>query len=87
MYLPNQIVEYDGKYGRVMFHDPITHNVHVLFRMNTNTWKIEKCDGFHCKSAQVFLWSMASAFATKHVRKTPYLEPLSPDMDDCIMEL
>lgn len=89
MYQPNQIVEFNGRYGRVMFHDPITYNVHVMFRVNDNTWKIEKCDQFFCKPAQVFLWSIERAFSTKYLRKTrtPQLKPVRVTDEDYIMEI
>lgn len=88
MYLLKQIVEYQGRYGRVLYHDTITHNVHVLFRVNDNTWKLEKCDDLFCKPAQIFLWSVESAFCIKYSQKTrtPQFEAMRVD-DDCIMDL
>lgn len=88
MYMPNQIVEYNGLYGRVMYHDPTTHTVHVLFRIESNTWKVEKCDQYFCKPAQVYLWTVESAFCVKYTRKTR--TPVLTCMDivhDYIMEI
>jgi hypothetical protein len=88
MYHPNQIVEYNGIYGRVIFHDSITYNVHVMFRTNDNTWKIEKCDQFFCKPAHVFLWTVESAFCTKYLRKTrtPQFQAVRVE-EDVVMEI
>jgi hypothetical protein len=87
MYQPNQIVEYNGTHGRVIFHDPITYNVHVMFRLNTNTWKIERCDEIFCKPAQVFLWTIHSAFFTRHVVKTPQIGGFDMEIDEYFMKL
>lgn len=89
MYQPNQIVEYYGRYGRVMFHDRTKHNVHVLFRVNDNTWKVEKCNDFFCKPAQVFLWTIESAFHTRYFRntRTPQFRPARVVVEDFVMEL
>ena len=88
MYKPDQTVEVDGRFGRVLYHDPVTHFVHVLFKTNTNAWKLEKCDDLHCKPAQIFLWSTENVFCVKHQRRyrTPTLVPVKAD-DDCVMEL
>jgi hypothetical protein len=88
MFKISDIVEFNGKYGRVMYYDPITYTVHVLFKISNNTWKVEKCDYLFCKPAQVFLWSIESAFCTKPQRKqqTPELVPLNAD-DDYFMEI
>ena len=87
MYKCNQIVEVEGVYGRVIYHDPVTHIVHVLLRTNFNTWKIQKCDDLHCKPVQVFLWTIESAFCTKysHRTRTPQFEAMRVDQD-CIMD-
>ena len=87
MYKHNQIVEYHGRYGRVMFHNTRTHNVHVMFRLNTNTWKIERCDQIYCKPVQRFMWSTQSAFFTKHLMRTPQLDAFDMEVEDCLMEL
>lgn len=81
MFVPNQIVEYRDRYGRVIYYDPITHFVHVLFKTNTNAWKIEKCDYFFCKPAQIFLWSTENVFCVRHQRqhRTPNLVPVKTD--------
>lgn len=91
MYQVNQIVEYNGMYGRVMCHDTIKHNVHVLFRLNNYTWKIAACDDLLCNTAQVFLWTIESAFGIRRPRtnRTPQFLPTEVvDLDDdCIMEI
>jgi hypothetical protein len=69
MYIPNQIVDVDGMVGRVIYHDPMTQHVHVMFRLNNNTWKIQKCDVFFCKPAQVFLWTIHSAFSSRYPKQ------------------
>jgi len=83
MYQPNQIVECDEKYGRVIYHDQKTHDVHVMFRTSTNTWKIEKCNELFCKPAQVFLWTIESAFSSKYLRttRTPQFESVQVNQD------
>lgn len=88
MYSPSQIVEYSGRYGRVMYHDTKKHILHVMFRVNENTWKIEKYDELYCKPAQVFLWTIENAFKTKYLRRTrtPQFEPVRVS-HDYIMEL
>lgn len=88
MYSYSQIVEYNGRFGRVIYHDSRTHLVHVMFRINNNTWKIERYDELHCKPAQVFLWTIENAFNTKYLRKTrtPQFEPIRVSYD-YIMEL
>lgn len=88
MYSNGQTVEYSGRYGRVMYHDSKTHIVHVLFKMNNNTWKIEKHDETMCKPAYVFLWTIENAFNTKYLRRTrtPRFEPMRVP-DDYIMKL
>lgn len=77
MYSPNQIVEVDGMIGRVIYHNITTQHVHVMFRMNNNTWKIQKCDVFFCKPAQVFLWTIHSAFSSRYPNqlRTPQFHP------------
>ena len=83
MYLANQIVEYHGRHGRVIYHDRLSHTVHVLFRVNTYTWKIEKCDEFLCRLTQMFLWGIESAFSIRHRMRirTPQLAPMNADTD------
>ena len=87
MYQNNQIVEYEGRYGRVIFNDPITRNVHVMFRLNNNTWKIEKCGQIYCKPAELFLWTIQSAFCTKHLLKTPQIGGIDMEIDDYFIKL
>lgn len=92
MYRVNQIVEYNGMYGRVMCHDALKHNVHVLFRLNNYTWKITACDDFHCTPAQVFLWTMESAFRIRRPRLngTPQFLPIEVmdlEVDDHVLEI
>ena len=83
MYRPNEIVEYEGQHGRVIYHDLLTHTIHVLFRVNNNTWKVEKCDPFQCKPAQVFLWTIESAVCSRYLRRqrTPELQSLKQYTD------
>jgi hypothetical protein len=88
MYKYNEIVECNGVYGRVIYHDPIKHVVHVLIRTNVNTWNIKKYDEFVCRPAQVFMWTIASAFCTKNIMKTPQLLPEYSSVDtDYTMEI
>lgn len=89
MYLPNQIVEYNGSHGRVIFDDPIEHCVHILLRTNTNAWKIEKCDPLFCKPAFAFLWTIESVFQVRRQRtaQTPQLVPMEVVDIDHVMEL
>lgn len=91
MFLVNQIVECDGNYGRVMAHDVVTHTVHVLLRLNNNTWRIKKIDDLHCYPAQVFLWTIENAFGIRRprVNRTPQIMPIEVMIldDDCVMEL
>jgi hypothetical protein len=89
MYLPNQIVEYKGQPGRVLYVDPIQQYIHVLIRTNQNTWKIEKCDSLFCKPIHAFLWTIESAFCIRRQRttQTPHLAPLEIQEIDHVMEL
>lgn len=88
MFLANQIVEYCGNYGRVIYHDPVTYNVHVLLRINPNTWKIEKCDQLFCKPVEMFLWSVDNVFRIKYLPKTrtPQLKPVRVE-EDYVMKI
>lgn len=83
MYLPNQIVEFSGKYGRVMYYDHRAHIVHVLFKLDSCTWKVEKCDEAFCKVAQVFLWGIETPFCIRHRMRvyTPRLVPTRTNTD------
>lgn len=87
MYKLNDIVEYDGVLGRVFSYDKITHSVHVLFRVNDHTWKVEKCDEFFCKHIQKYMWSVDTAFCIKYqkMHRTPQLGPDEGDIH--IMEI
>ncbi len=88
MFQRSDIVEYNGRYGRVMYYDPVTHNVHVMFKIKNNTWRIEKCDVFFCKHAQVFLWTIESVFGVKHMKlKTPLLVPMEIDDDIHVLKV
>lgn len=91
MYIPNQIVDVDGMVGRVMYHDPMTQSVHVMFRTSQYSWKIQKCDVFFCKPAQVFLWTIQSAFSSRYPRqmRTPQFHAveMSDIEDDYVMEV
>ena len=89
MFKVNDIVENNGRYGRVMHYDPVTHYVHVMFKTNINTWKIEKCDVFFCKPAQVFLWTTESVFGVKYTRKlkTPNLVPMEIDDEIYVLKV
>jgi hypothetical protein len=88
MYKANDIVEYEGKLGRVFGYDNITHSVHVLFRVNDHTWKVEKCDEFFCKRVQTYIWGIEYALRIKYQKatRTPNLAPMVAD-DDHIMEM
>lgn len=76
MFNPNDIVECNDGVGRVIFHDKLTHLVHIMFQINKYTWQIQKCDEIYCRLAYVFLWSTESAFRCKYQTKqyTPILE-------------
>jgi hypothetical protein len=55
-----------------------------MFKVNDNTWKVKKCEPFFCKPAQVFLWTVESAFCTRHLPKqhhTPGFKPLKKEID------
>lgn len=88
MYSRGQIIECYGKYGRVMYHDTRTHFVHILFKINEYTWKIEKHDELFCRPGHVFLWTIETAFKTKFISgtRTPQFRPVRVS-DDYIMEL
>jgi hypothetical protein len=91
MYIPNQIVDVDGMVGRVMYHDPLKKCVHVMFRTNQYSWKIQKCDSFSCRPAQAFLWTIHSAFSSRYPRqmRTPQFHPveMSDIEDDYVMDV
>lgn len=88
MYKFNDIVECNERYGRVMYYDPMTYTVHVLFKTNDNTWKIEKCDRFFCNPAQVFLWTLESVFHMQRQMRvqTPDFAPMAIE-DDFVMHI
>ncbi len=87
MYNPNDTVEYFGQLGRVVCYDTISYTIHVMFRNNANTWIVKKCDPFHCKQVQAFLWTVETAFSSRYLRKdrTPDLRPI--ESNDYVMEL
>lgn len=89
MYKANDIVEYNGRLGRVFGYDKITHSVHVLFRENDYTWKVERCDEFFCKHIQTYMWGIENALRIKYQKasRTPKLEPLTVDDGDYIMKI
>lgn len=88
MYKANDIVEYEGNLGRVFSYDKITHSVHVLFRVNDHTWKVEKCDEFFCKHVQTYMWGIEYAFRIRYQKanRTPVLKPVNAD-EDCVMDI
>lgn len=80
MYQNNDIVENSyGILGRVIHHDRYSHVVHVLVRVNTFTWKIEKWDPYFCNKKMAFLWPIETPFAIRYQRRhrTPELRPLN----------
>lgn len=88
MYKPNDLIEYnESKLGRVLYHDTLTHVIHVMFRENDFTWKVEKCDEFFCKPSYVYCWGLETAFCVKYQRshRTPNLVPMRAT--DFMMEL
>jgi hypothetical protein len=58
----------------------------VIIKTNEITWAIRQYELFECKPAQVFLWTIESAFRTWYRKnnKTPELVPMMID-DDHIM--
>ncbi len=83
MYKVNDIVSMDGKIGRVLYYDALTHDLHVLNRVSENGWREEKWDPMFCRKAYAVIWDIGHAFnlkPTKYV-KSPYLFPM--DIDDC----
>lgn len=70
MYSHGQLVELFGRYGRVIYHDTRTHLVHILFKINDYTWKIEKHDESFCTIGEAFLWTIETAFKTKFINRT-----------------
>jgi hypothetical protein len=66
MFKANEIIHYDGKVGRVLYHDPIFSNVYVLCRVNENTWKQEKWYSISCQKYSGILWDMHIPFCIKY---------------------
>jgi hypothetical protein len=83
MYNANDIVSMDGKIGRVLYYDALTHDLHVLNRVSENCWREEKWDSMFCRIAYVHLWDTNYAFNVKPTRymKSPRMVPM--DVDDC----
>jgi hypothetical protein len=87
MFNNNSIVRnYEGIVGRVFYHDTYSHVVHVLVRVNTFTWKVEKWDAFDCYDAPVYLWPIETPFCIRYqkIHRTPDLKPLNMEIDELI---
>ena len=70
--------------GRVIYHDTYSHVVHVIVRVNTFTWKIEKWDPFHCYPCLTYLWPLETPFCIRYqkMHRTPDLRPIDMEIDD-----
>ncbi len=82
MYKSDDIVSMEGKVGRVLFYNALTHDLHVLNRVSENCWREEKWDPMFCRIAYVVMWDLAHAFNVKPTKymKSPCLVPM--DVDD-----
>ena len=84
MFENNSIVKgIDGIIGRVIYYDRYSHVVHVLVRLNTFSWKIEKWDPYCCNEIQTYLWPINTAFACRYYQpyKSPDLRPIDMEID------
>lgn len=80
----NSIVQNDfGVMGRVIYHDKYSHVIHVIVRVNTFTWKIEKWDPYHCNQIQTYLWPIETPFRIRYqkIQRTPDLKPMYMEID------
>ena len=80
----NSIVQnYNGVIGRVVYKDNYTYMLHVLVRLDTFSWKIEKWDIYSCNEIQGYLWTINTAFACRYYEpyKSPDLRPMDMEID------
>ena len=87
MYEPNEIVEMEGKLGRVLNYNALTHDLHVLNRVGENCWREEKWDPMFCRKAYVHLWDLNFAFSVKPTRytKSPRMDAMDVDEGHVLM--
>ncbi len=85
----NQSVTNYSSVGRVMYHDVVTHTVHVLVKTNENTWKVEKWDQYFCYPHDEYVWPIETPFVIKYHRlqRTPVLQPMDVDDDVNVLKL
>ena len=84
MFENNCIVQNNqGIIGRVVYYDRLTHTLHVMVRLNTFSWKIEKWDPYSCNKKQTFLWSINIPFACRYIEqhRSPDLRPIDMEID------
>jgi len=89
MFKNNQAVTDNTYVGRVMYHDVVTHTVHVLVKINEHTWKIEKWDQFFCYPYDQYVWPIDTPFVIKYHRlqRTPILQPMDIEDDVNVLRL
>lgn len=83
----NSIVQNDyGVLGRVVYNDNIKREVHVIVRLDTFSWKIEKWDPYRCKNVETYLWPMSTPFCNRYqkIHRTPDLRPMAMEIDEFI---
>lgn len=84
MFANNCIVKNDYDIlGRVIYFDRYSHVVHVIVRLNTFSWKIEKWDPYSCKEVQAYLWPIETPFACRCYQsyRSPDLRPMHMEID------
>lgn len=82
MFEPNDMIQCEGKIGRVLFYNALTHDLHVLNRVSENGWREERWDPMFCRKAYIHMWDIDYAFNVKPTKymKSPRLVPM--DIDD-----
>lgn len=84
MFENNSIVQNDyGVIGRVVYHDRLTYKIHVMVRLDTFSWKIEKWDYYQCNEIQTYLWTINTPFACRYYQpyRSPDLRPIDMEID------
>jgi len=81
MYQLNDSVQCEGFIGRV-FKVGNNGTIHVLIRINENTWKVEKWYTIACRPYMGYMWTIQNAFNIRRNVKNPTPELIPMDIDD-----
>lgn len=78
MYQINDAIQFEGKVGRVYSYGK-NGTLHVLVRVNENTWKVEQWYELMCQYYVGYMWTYQNVFGTK--RKIRNYTPELKSMD------